>query len=173
MRIGTDIGKLEETSGSLTRALASRTSRRSFMGRLGRGAIAASLGAAGAQLLAPAAAQAVGCGSCSGCSIGCGNLNQWNRNSCPPGSCSCGSWVIRVASSTCSSTLRRWTDCCNTGWCGDHAGGNCNSIGDDGRRHPSCCNPREYFNGSCNANGRIVCRRHSCVTGANPIPDPC
>ena len=57
---------LERVADGSARAFASRISRRSFFGRLGRGVVAVSLGSAGAQLLRPTSAYA-------------------NHFACPPG----------------------------------------------------------------------------------------
>jgi hypothetical protein len=173
---GTSTTHLERVSESVTRSLAGRTSRRSFIGRLGKGAVAASLGSAGVALLrAPASAFAL---PCSGCSIACRYLRDWNQNSCPTNSCMCGSWVIHVLTTTCSSGYRRWTDCCNSGWCGAHGGERCDTSELDGSSHPTCHNPKDYpntVNDTCGSSTtKIVCRKHNCVSsGAGAIDDYC
>jgi hypothetical protein len=175
--------RLEGLSESVSRSLAGRVSRRSFLGRLGKGAIAASLGASSAALLrTPSSAQAalICSGSSNNCSIACDYLKGWvvpysDRgkdlwNYCPTGTCKCGSWVVKVIQTTCGSTYRRWTDCCDTqkSWCPAHGGCNCNSTGADGNHHPSCCNTKEWgscANDDCGKQGqtKIVCRFHKCV----------
>jgi hypothetical protein len=165
---------LAELTESASRSLALRVSRRSFLSRLGRGVAMTAVGVTGTSL-AGNVTQAYGI-TCSGCSIACAYLKGWKKNKCPTGSCNCGSWVVNVATSTCPGGLRRWTDCCNTGWCGNHGGANCDSTGADGNRHPSCYNGKEWcncHNDSCGCSNccgdpsrapRVVCRHHACLT---------
>ena len=167
--------RLEWHSETATRALAGKLSRRSFLGRVGRGAIAITLGAQGMRLLTPSLAIAdhhpcpSGC-DCS-CSVSCNYLPGWNSNSCPNwpnGTCRCGSWCFN--DNTCASGMRRWIDCCNTGWCGNHGG--CKCI--ESKNRPTCCNDRAYSNGDCSPSpGLIVCRIQTCGSCAVSFPSYC
>lgn len=152
--VSESVTHLESLSNRASRRLAGRISRRSFMGRVGKGAIAATLGSAGANLLlAPAIAHDNPCQA--GCSIGCATLT--GSNNCPSGSCNCGCWCIRVPSGTCSSTYREWCDCC--GGCQ----GNLKCVeGSDGLTHPSCYNHKAWPEGCDDLH--IKCRRHRCVS---------
>ncbi len=158
---------LQGASEWLTRGIAERITRRKALDRLGKSAIALTLGgAAGAALADPAQAHIPGayCGQCTGStscctavSVKCTNLPGWNQNSCPPGTCGCGSWVEPVSTSICSSGQRRYADCC--GACNN--GQLCTCIGGA----PSCCRHQDYTNGSCNdcLNQHIKCRRWFCI----------
>lgn len=155
---------------SAARSLASRTSRRSFIGRIGRTAVLAAttgafLGTVGVE--EGLAHHWGGCGSCQnppiggGCcgqnTIGCANLT--GSNSCPGNTCNCGCWTITVSSSTCASRRREWCDCC--GGCAD--GSNCNCITVGGVPHPTCCRHKEWNDGCQGCAKHIKCRRHRCV----------
>lgn len=168
-----DDTRLAGISETVSRSLAARVSRRSFFGRLGSGAVALSLGSAGATLLSQQDAIAhstCGCGLCTAApsndccsgrdSIGCGNLPGWNQNSCPTNSSLCGCWVISVATSTCSSGLREWCDCC--GGCGTPTDCHCYTA-DDGQFSPSCCRHKFYTGGTGDSCSHIKCRRNRCV----------
>jgi hypothetical protein len=161
---------LERAATISSRLVASRVSRRSFFGRVGRGVAAASLGAAGTQLLAPAVALADACphGCNCACSVSCNYLPGWGQNACPPDSCRCGHWCIQ--DSTCGNGIRKWTDCCGTGWCADHGG--CYCV--PGKNRPTCCNPRDWSGGDCSPTpGHIVCRTTDCVDCSPVIPFNC
>jgi hypothetical protein len=160
---------LETLSNSFAQGLAMRISRRSTLGRLGRGAIAISLGGAGAALLAPGEAFA----SCSCCTTGNNSIRcqclAGGSNACPSDTCQCGWWC--VSDSTCSSGHKFWTDCCG----GCNNGGLCTCITDcvDGTVRPSCCWTKEWGCG-CGTVGsqfsHIKCRIHicgSCTPGTN------
>ena len=165
--------RLGTASGSAARYIANRMSRRSFLGRLGQGAIVTAMGTSGLTLLAQSAfahsPNPCVCGQCTGdngncCSrdsIGCGSLPGWNdSNNCPPGSELCGCWTVTVSSGTCASGIREWCDCCKG--CGTPA--NCQCItGDDGLTHPSCCRHKFYTGFQANACDHIRCRRRRCV----------
>jgi len=165
--------RLEAGVGNLSRALAQRLTRRSALTRLGQYGAALSLGAAGAALLdekAWAAAACSCCGQCTGgscCgseSVWCANLPGWYQNSCPSGTCGCGSWVAGTCSSS-STPYLRYADCC--GACGD--GSYCYCPGGA----PSCCHTQTYTNGSCSnctntccgTVNHVKCRRWFCSSG--------
>jgi len=169
---GNQTSALEILGATVSRSMAAKLSRRSFVGRLGQGVIALTFGAAGATLFRPASASALSCSdsSCDPCSIACEHLNGFSGgNKCPNGTCDCGSWTVSLSTSgLCPQNLRRWIDCCDKGsWCANHGGPNCNSVGTDGRHKPSCCNHKEWGGcpfDSCTGTGVIVCRRHICVS---------
>jgi hypothetical protein len=157
---------LERAAGGATRALSRRLSRRTFVGRVGRYAIATSLGAGGLALVDPAAAHNTGtCGACNPgaptcCTNGtdsvlCSNLPGWNQNSCPPGTAGCGSWTAGTCGPGGTGTLR-FADCCLQ--CGN--GDLCTCIGGA----PSCCRHQRWRNGAIDdcAINHIKCRRSFC-----------
>lgn len=150
---------LETFSKHSSTYLAGRVSRRSFMGRLGRGAIAATLGGAGATLLLNQRAEAHTC-PCSNCgnSIGCGTLTGV-QGSCPSDTCQCGCWCINVSSDKCASGIREWCDCC--GGCAEGSGG-CRCV----NGIPTCCYHKEWPEGCGSADTHIKCRYHKCVSSS-------
>jgi hypothetical protein len=161
---------LERLADRSTRGLGARLSRRSFMGRLGRGVVAVSLGSAGVELVRSPAASAAACppGCDCSCSIVCAKLPGWTTNACPPNSCACGHWIF--FDNSCSSGLRKFHDCCGTGWCADHGGCKCVTF----ENRPTCCNNRAYSNGSCFPSpGTVVCRYHECVSSGTGEQNYC
>ena len=153
------ISSLETLSEEIARGFAQRVSRRSFLGRLGKGMIAASLGAGGAAILAEDAfAHACNCERCD-CSIGCAALPGHNSNSCPPGTCTCGCWC--VSGESCPA-FREWCDCCGGDYCNPHG---CRCVtGTDGCTRPSCCHHKEWPGGCGSSSWHIACRRSQCVS---------
>jgi len=148
---------LEDFGDAVARGLAARVSRRSAIGRIGRGAVAVSLGGAGAALFAPNAAAT----SCTGVNSTRCECLVGGSNSCPSDTCACGWWCVSDA--TCASGHKFWTDCC--GGCND--GANCACVYDcvDGALRPYCCNLKEWGCG-CGTVGsqysHIKCRIHTC-----------
>jgi hypothetical protein len=162
---GSDATRLESASAHAARSLANHMSRRSFLSRIGQGAIVLSLGrfAFDAFNNPVLAHSTCNCGACTGdcCSaahsIGCDTLT--GSNSCPNGSWLCGCWTVN--NSTCGSGIREWCDCC--GGCGTPA--NCRCVtGTDGGSYPACCRHKFYQGGSGNSCDHIKCRRHRCVS---------
>lgn len=143
---------LEDLSESALRGFAMRVSRRSFLGRLGRGAIAASLGAAaGSLLLAEDALSHAPPPGCSGCAVTCAQLT--GQNECPGSTSVCGCWCISGAG---CANYKKWCDCCGDAYC-------------QGRRQcvngaPSCYNHRAY---SSTGDTHIACRRWRCTSASN------
>jgi hypothetical protein len=164
----TDGSRLELAVGGASRSLAGRFSRRSFIGRLGLGVVAASLGESGLSLMRPGLAGAT-IASCGTCSVSCNYLPGWLQNSCPTNSCRCGHWCF--TDSTCpSGQTRRWTDCCDLGWCGAHGGCYCVTS----KNKVTCCNSRTYSPYDCNPSGaKVVCRFNACNSGCSGIPNYC
>jgi hypothetical protein len=152
---------LSRGAAFLSQRLAERVSRRSFLARVGRGAIAVAMGGSAALALPDRgyAHDSCECGSCSGSCCGaltvrCENLPGWNRNRCPSDSCICGCWWESVSTSVCSSGIREWCDCCR-GCTG------CDCVND----HPTCCRHKTYSSRSQCASGcnHIRCRRWRCI----------
>lgn len=154
---------LEELSESISRALAARVSRRSFLGRMSTGAVAASIGTTAVVLTRPPAAAA-----CThNCSISCVDLT--GSNNCPSNrytTCTCGSWCF--SDSGCASGIRRWEDCCGINYC--NVAGGCRCVSG----YPTCCNTKTYSDG-CGTVGQsvVVCRLRFCVTNCTVINNYC
>lgn len=153
---------LEDFSESITRHLAMRISRRSFLGRLGRGAIVASVGAAsGTVILAGEALAHTPPAGCGGCSVHCSQLTGNNR--CPTGTALCGCWCISGAG---CANYKEWCDCCGDSYCSGPGRRQC--IGGS----PSCYNHRVY---SSTGDTHIACRRSRCVSLSEcaRVENPC
>jgi hypothetical protein len=159
---------LEGVADAIARSLAGRVSRRSFVGRVGLGAVAASLGGVGVSLTRAQTAWASypcpsGC-NCL-CSTQCGNVFPGNPGgTCPSPTCKCGTWCFQ--DSVCGSGYRRYDDCCSINWC--NANGGCKCVA--GRA--SCCNGKTYPEGCGDANSIIVCRTLQCVPVSNCVRIP-
>ena len=157
---------LEELSESISRALAGRVSRRSFLGRVSQGAIVASLGVSGAALIRPEVASA-----CThNCSVNCVDLPGHNQNSCPSNqytTCACGAWCF--SDGGCASGVRRWEDCCGINYCAAAGGCQCVAGG-----YPTCCSTKIYGQG-CGTIGssKVVCRLRYCIDSCTPISNYC
>jgi hypothetical protein len=177
-------GTFDRATGSLSRALAQRITRRSAVGRLGRYGVALTVGAAGISLLDPAEALAsfpCGCGGCSpyGPSGRCNCDSRWcdDGGYCPSYACQCGAWSAGCSCNGGSGTMY-YGDCC--GSCGggadcavsssyDCSGGPC---GGGCSPCPGCCHQLEHYGdpnrncGTCNCSNPwyVNCRRAICVT---------
>ena len=152
---------LVDVTARVSDSLARRISRRSFLARTTRTAIAVVMGSAGASrvLADPAAAHTGGCGSCGGSCCGansvlCQNLPGHMQNSCPGQTVNCGYWEVN--DSSCASGRRRYIDCCG----GCAGGSNCTCI----NGAPSCCRHKTYPQQQGTCSDHIKCRRHHCVT---------
>ena len=148
-------GEINSSMTVLSRAIARRTSRRSFLGRVGRTAVVLSLGSAGVMLREePAWASCGDCiGNCCGSdSIFCFNL-PGGQNACPSGTCECGSWT--EADSHCPAGFKRFTDCC----------GNCASGKDCAciNGTPTCCRHKTHSGGCDGCSSFIKCRIVACI----------
>lgn len=150
--------RLEQAGRSLNHLLATRTSRKSLLDRMGKSAIALTLGAAASGVFASTAKAHLGstCGACQGSC--CGSDSVWcetltGSNACPGGTVGCGSWIAGTCAG--GQTLR-YADCC--GDCGN--GAYCQCVGGA----PSCCRHQTYRNGSSDncADNHIKCRRWFC-----------
>ncbi len=138
-------GHIESAVGDAAREFASRFSRRSFLGRLGATAVAASVGTSAAVLYeAPAAAAAF--------SEACGNVFPGLGYCDTSKGCYCGCWN----SGTCS-----FCDCCDkSGYC--TSGNHCHTYPDGA---PICCYKKEWSSpAGCGVVGQttIICRDGFC-----------
>jgi hypothetical protein len=164
--------RLESAAEIVSRRLANTISRRSFLGRLGVGAVAATVGNGASALIFTRSAYAHTNPCQSGCSISCGTLT--GSNACPAGTCNCGCWCVRVSTSICQSTLRHFCDCCGGDYC-NAPGHGCRCIqGSDGLTHPSCCLHKLWPDG-CGVQGEwhIACRTLGCLNSCNRINTVC
>jgi hypothetical protein len=140
-----------------TRRLAVKMSRRAMIDRVGKQAIALSLGGAGLAIAAPDAWAHTSnvCGACTGnC---CGADSVWcstltGTNACPSGTVGCGHWA---AGSCSGGRTLYYADCCKN--CDNGAA--CRCVGG----HPHCCRHQAHRNGTSNDCGdHIYCRRSYC-----------
>jgi len=150
--------RLEALAEQVMRKLSVKMSRRAVIDRLGKQAIAVSVGGAGVAILASPAYAHVGggCGSCQGSC--CGPDSVWcstltGVNACPSGSVGCGSWIAGTCAG--GATLR-YADCCG----GCNNGASCTCIGGA----PSCCRHQVHHNGAIDdcSTQHIKCRRSFC-----------
>lgn len=177
---------ISASAGGIAERLASRVTRRSFLGRVGRFALvlagsgtvvgAISKGAR-ATLLGPCdCSDELQCDSTctgvrprpSGCaspydhSISCNKLI--GRASCPtnPATVHCGHWVCSCPTSIRPSGMSRWHDCCaSAGQCAGLS--TCRCMPDiDNVMRPTCCFKRCYSNEQTPCS-YIVCRFRTCV----------
>lgn len=152
----------EENVEVWTRWLADRTPRRSFLGKMGRGLVASSVGGAAALgLFAEQAYASGGCGCYGDVSVTC--ACEYGTDACPTGTCECGCWTSCSAYCTgCSAT--QWCDCCNTtsnytthcvGGCGPAPG------------YPTNCYTKaQGWPGGCGTGTSVIrCRYYLCTQG--------
>ena len=161
--VSTNTTWLETLSDSLSRGLAGRISRKSFVGRVSRGAVAATLGGAGATLFMTESAEAHANPCANGCSVQCSRHPSWGANSCPSGTCECGCWCISVSTGVCGSGLKEWCDCCGGDFCLPQG---CTCISACGTTYPSCCNHKVWAEGCGSADWHIACRYSKCVSSS-------
>ena len=127
---------------TLSRSLAARYSRRSFLGRVGLSTVAASVGTSAVALLTPEAAFAAESDWCA---------NVMGTSFCDTTyGCYCGCWNV----SSCS-----FCDCCDKGsWCSSHGGCKSSGFGT-----VTCCNPKEHLGQGCGVSTtKIICRDGFC-----------
>jgi hypothetical protein len=144
--------RVDDYVSQLSKTLARRTPRRSFLGTMGRLTVAAgaggAVGGAGALLWAePASATALVCGGATH-SAYCGCSSS--TTSCPSGSCQCGCWA--VCTTVCDPVLTYYCDCC--------VSPSCSCTCPCG---PRCCFRKEW-SGGCGTVGssKIRCRIRFC-----------
>lgn len=163
--------RAEQVSDLIARSLAQHVSRRSFLGRLGKGVVAASLGAAGAEaLLRPPTALGVNCGV-NNCSVQCSHLPGWNQNACPTGTCECGCWCLISANPGCPNSHTQWCDCCGGSYC--NGGANCKCVSSCGTTYPSCCLTKDWSGGCGDSSWHIACRKSNCRSSGCNFHDDC
>ena len=133
----------------MSRVLAARSPRRSFIGRVGRLTVAAGAGAVGTILWADPALAARcwnGSNSCNGAteSAICGCRTS-GTGGCPSGTCECGCW--NACTKFCNAVLTQLCDCCQSGTptCACSPG------------RPKFCFPKEW-SGGCGTVGSTVIR---------------
>lgn len=154
------IGVIEETpkderTQQLTRWVASKTPRRSFLGLAGRLTLAVVGGGAAGLLLWEETAYAGGCCGASN-SVGCKCLTGVNL--CPSGTCECGCWT--ACTPQCGALTTHWCDCCDTSGCNTQCISGCNNK-------PKCCFPKEWRGGCGSRDQTIIrCRHYECGPGA-------
>lgn len=166
---GTDSSRLAASTGVAARFLANRTSRRSFLTRVGQGSVALAVGSAASGLVA-AEAVADGPCNCGLCPSGasCCNFNSTTclcltgENKCPDGSCIGGCWWEVVSTSQCGTGIREWCDC--VAGCEQ----SCTCVTCNGGSAARCCRHKTYASRSQCGNGcnHIRCRRHRCISGS-------
>lgn len=137
---------LENVSRSASARLASRLTRRTMLGRIGKTAMAVSMGGTATALLTAAPAHAC----TSGLSVKCANLPGWMNNNCPNDTCRCGYWTAGNCANGCN---RKIIDCC--GGCG----GGCRCIGNK----RTCCNNKVHSGGCGSSTSKIKCSITRCA----------
>lgn len=144
---------MDEQVAFLTRHIAAKSPRRSFLGKLGRLSLAAVAGSAAAVRLLEETAY--GHSSCCGAShsVSCSCLT--GVNGCPSGTCECGCWS--ACDAKCGDRVTRWCDCCDTSGCTKDCVAGCNN-------EPKCCFHKPY-SGGCGTIGEthVRCRKWSCT----------
>jgi hypothetical protein len=168
--------QLENATAVMSKGLAARISRRSFVAWTGRFAMV--MATAGTLVgISAHDAFALVC-SCAGrgCNAGCSGSRPppsrcrsghsvtcaalGSRTRCPTNTVACGSWVCSCSS--CASGRKRWTDCCATGQCA--ATSSCHCVTDtDGVLRPTCCYKKCYAGGGSNCSHFIRCRFGACT----------
>jgi hypothetical protein len=143
--------EMDDVVERINRRLASRFSRRSLLGSIGKGAIALCAAGAGVELTAPDAV-ASACGG-NTTSITCSTLT--GSNACPANTCGCGFWQICDQTECSHAAGKVWSDCC--------AQYSCSCTCPSG--FPSCCFTKEWGQGCGSGASHIVCRRWYCGSG--------
>lgn len=147
-------GRFERVGERLSRGLAGRHSRRSFLGGVGRGSLVLAAGGS-ALALRPAGASAHNSPCREGYATTCHQLT--GTNACPSNTCGCGFWQSCGHPECPPHYMMRWRDCCvrPPSWC-------------EGRRRcvsdaPTCYNHKHYPHGCSENVGAIRCRAWECV----------
>ncbi len=176
--IDASASRLSRSTGHVATEVASRISRRSFIGRVGKLALVTAGGSAVLAFLADPA-YALLC-NCEGpdCSNDCGNgrpdpggCDQFSHSVtcaalgfsgvCPNTTVQCGFWFC-YSCSACGGGTRKWTDCCETGHHCDNQS-DCDCIKDvDDKKRPTCCH-RRCYDQQHQACDYIRCRFADCV----------
>lgn len=147
--------RIDRAIEAASRRMASRFSRRSLFGQIGKGSVVLAAGSTAGLVfdVAPAAAL-----TCPGgpYSVTCDQL-AGGGNYCPSDTCACGYWVACRAT-PCSDATRGlnakyWNDCCKA------CSANCQCV----NGYYYCCFPKDWNQG-CGNNTQlyIKCRHYSC-----------
>src|SRR5712691_5283830 len=157
---------VDRFAGGMSRAMATRFTRRSFFGKVGRYAAAATVGGSALAVLFPESAYATnGCvnggGNCSGQdSVNCFCLT--GSSTCPSGTCQCGCWQSCDGSGTAGGRVvhSQWCDCCNMT---AHQTASC--VTGCGNKPKNCFNKTHTGSGTgCNPGFTIRCRKLTCLS---------
>lgn len=145
---------VDRLAASMSRTMAMKFARRSFLGRVGVYATAAVGGAASTLLLQePALALApANCGCNGDTSVTCVCLT--GTNACPSGTCECGCWTACNTDFCALPNSVSFCDCCNTSSHSSTCVQDCSSK-------PSNCFGQEWT-GTCSPGFTIRCRQYSC-----------
>lgn len=103
--------RLDIAGERMSRQLATRFGRRSFLGYLGRGTVGLALVGFGTRA-AVAPPEAAAHGRCGRLSVTCARLT--GNNTCPPGTCYCGYW-FQCHRPCGRGNVARMMDCCSMG----------------------------------------------------------
>ena len=151
--------RAESATEGVTRWIAGRSPRRSFLGTIGRVMLVSATGAAGSTALWEESAQAVPLCGINGHSVRCYCLT--GSNSCPSGTCECGYWGACPGQGDitfCSPKITYWHDCCDLDGCSSACVDDCGR----GTMH-SCYYHKEYSGGCGTINVSVIrCRYWSC-----------
>ncbi len=158
-----DSALLDRITDRMSRALAARVPRRTFLGKVGRYTAAAAVGGTASTLLwqdsALAACGTPPCGYSS--SVSCQCLFGSPSGACPSNTCECGCWVECNHTRCASPHWTQWCDCCWTS-----TPNRCDCIGSCSCR-PNNCFTKEWGGGCGTINVTVIrCRTFSCVNGA-------
>jgi hypothetical protein len=156
--------RVDEYFGRVSQALAIRTPRRSFLGKLGSLTIAAGAGGAvagaGTALWAEPSSILASCWdgrtACAAESAYCGCSSA--TTTCPSGTCECGCWS-KCTSRCTGGHVTLFCDCCLSP-------GSCGSSCPCG---PRCCFTKEWGGGCGNSSYIIRCRVRRCGGFGCPV----
>jgi hypothetical protein len=185
-------GRLSTAAGRMSQGIASRMSRRSFVGYAGKVAVGATLGSALISIFPEQATAAQGlpdgtildgilevdetlspcsdepCSCGSSCRSAAGGVNCCGRKSATcgsigsPGACPSGSCICG-SWTTCSNSCASNTKTLHDCCGGCDSGLGCRCVqGSDGNLHPSCCRTKCYGGGCNTCSSYIKCRYSKC-----------
>lgn len=169
--------RIANSTRRMSTGLASRISRRSFLGRAGKFALVIGGGGTAVGILADPALATLQCDTCHPTCTACSTSNRPDPGCTAPGSSvtckgltgtggvcpnstvTCGSWACNCSS--CSSGSKRWTDCCETG---THCDGGARCVTDvDGETRPTCRFRKCYPSSQGTCSQYIRCRIGVCT----------
>jgi hypothetical protein len=151
--------KVESATERATRWIAARSPRRSFLGKVGRAMLVSAAGGVGSAVLWQESAQSVPDCDINGHSVRCVCLT--GSNSCPSGTCECGSWGSCPGEgdlTPCSPQITFWHDCCDLSGCTSAC------VDDCGRGTTHKCYYKKPYPGGCGTvNVSVIrCRYYAC-----------